>query len=673
MLEAAGTALGIFLDPSRLAMMMVGVAAGIFVGILPGLGGIVSVAILLPFIFRLDAFAAMAMLTGSLAVVHTADTITSVLIGAPGSAASATSVIEGHPLARQGQAARALGAAFLSSLIGGLIGALGLTVSIPIARPLVLAFGSPELFMLCALGVSFAGSLLGKEVRKGIIAGLLGLLLGTIGPAPAAAELRYTFGQVYLWDGISLVVIALGTFGIAEVISLLAQGGSIAQTVDLGAGWAQGIRDVVQHRWLVLRGALIGLWAGILPAIGATAGTWMAYGHVVATSKDRSRFGKGDIRGIIAPEAANNAVGAGDLVPTLLFSVPGGAAAALFMGALVRYGIYPGPRIVTDHLSLLYVIIWSYAAANVVGAGLCFLLSPALARLTYVPFVRVAPPVILTMVLGAFQVTRHMGDLFALLLLGLLGWAMKHTGWPRAPLLIGFVLAAPMERYFWLTIARYEYEWLLRPGVIVIGLVLISPFVWNALQARRKRAEAAAASAPSATPGSSAVPVPPATLAPPAVFVWQPGLGTVVSVGLVIVFAYALWEATGFLTSARLLPLAAAIPGLALGVVQIIQEVRGRSVPIGDDEGDAGQAEPDQRARTRRTALRYLLGIALYYGLVYLIGFRFASAAYMLALLLRAARMRPLPAALYTAGTMLFIEWFGGLLGLRWPVGIISF
>jgi len=655
MLEAAQTALGIFLDPFRLGMMMVGVGSGILVGILPGLGGIVAVAILLPFIFRLDAFAAMAMLTGALAVVHTADTITSVLIGAPGSAASATSVIEGYPLARQGQAARALGAAFLSSLIGGLIGALGLTVSIPIARPLVLAFGSPELFMLTALGVSFAGSLLGKEPRKGIIAGLLGLLLGTIGPAPAAAELRFTFGQVYLWDGISLVVIALGAFGVAEIVSLLAQGGSIARNVELGAGWAQGIQDVVRHRWLVLRGALIGLWAGILPAIGATAGTWMAYGHVVATSKDRTKFGKGDIRGIIAPEAANNAVGAGDLVPTLLFSVPGGAAAALFMGALVRYGIYPGPRIITEHLSLIYVIIWSYAAANVVGAGLCFLLSPALARLTYIPFARVAPPVILTMVLGAFQVTRHMGDLFALLVLGLLGWAMKHTGWPRAPLLIGFVLAQPMERYFWLTTARYDYAWLLRPGVIIIGLILISPFVWSLLRATRQRA---ALAAPAFT-----APVDP--IAP-----WQPGLGTVVSVGVILLFAYALWESVGFQASARLLPLAVAIPGLVFGGVQIVQEIRGRSVPVGDDDDDG--TSPAERLRSRRRALIYLLGIAAYYLVVYLIGFRPASAAYMLAMLL-VARMRPLSAVLYTAGTMIFIEWFGNLLGLRWPDGIVRF
>jgi TctA family transporter len=289
MREAALAALAVFADPARLGLLFAGVLAGLVVGVLPGMGGIVAVSLILPYIYRLDAVAAAAIMTGALAVVHTSDTITSVLIGAPGSAASAVSVIEGHQLARQGQAARALSAAFLSSLTGGLVGALGLTLAIPVARPLVLALGSPELFMLTALGVSYAGSLLGKEARKGVLAGLLGLLLGMIGPSPAAAQVRFDFGRLYLMDGIPLVVVALGVFGIAEVITLLARGGAIAAVPStLGVGWAQGLRDVLAHRWLVLRGALIGVWAGILPALGATAGTWMAYGHVVATSRDRS-------------------------------------------------------------------------------------------------------------------------------------------------------------------------------------------------------------------------------------------------------------------------------------------------------------------------------------------------------------------------------------------------
>ncbi|MDR7386753.1 MAG: tripartite tricarboxylate transporter permease, partial [Armatimonadota bacterium] len=195
MAEAALRALEVFASPDRLVLLLAGILAGIVVGLLPGMGGIVAVSLILPYVFRMDAVAAVAVLTGALAVVHTSDTITSVLIGAPGSAASATSVIEGHPLARQGQAARALSAAFLSSMIGGLLGALGLTLSIPVARPLVLSMGAPELFMLTALGVSYAGSLLGKEVRKGLLSGLLGMLFGLVGPSPAAAQVRFDFGS----------------------------------------------------------------------------------------------------------------------------------------------------------------------------------------------------------------------------------------------------------------------------------------------------------------------------------------------------------------------------------------------------------------------------------------------------------------------------------------------
>ena len=329
MWDAALIALERFSDPHHLGMLMAGVLAGTIIGILPGLGGIASVALLLPFIYTLDVNSAMVLLIGSLAVVHTADTITSVLIGTPGGAATAVTVLDGYPLAKQGQAARALSAAFLSSMIGGLIGTVFLTLSLPIARPLVLFFGSPELLMLCVLGLSFAGFLTGGAPLKGGLAACLGLLLGSVGSAPADAVNRYTFDQLYLVDGIPLVGVALGIFGIAEIVDLLVKGGRIAERVDLGSGWMQGAKDVWQHWGIVVRGSLIGVWAGILPGIGATAGSWMAYGHVVAMARDREKFGKGDIRGVIGPESANNSVDAGDLIPTLLFSVPGGAPAAI--------------------------------------------------------------------------------------------------------------------------------------------------------------------------------------------------------------------------------------------------------------------------------------------------------------------------------------------------------
>ncbi|MGH2372104.1 MAG: tripartite tricarboxylate transporter permease [bacterium] len=642
MLDAALTALAVFADPSRIALLLAGVLAGIVVGIMPGMGGIVAVSLVLPYIYRLDAIAAAAVLTGALAVVHTSDTITSVLIGAPGSAASATSVIEGHALARQGQAARALSAAFLSSLIGGLIGTIGLTLSIPIARPLVLALGSPELFMLTALGVSYAGSLLGKEATKGLIAGLLGILIGMIGPSPAAAQLRFQFGRLYLMDGIPLVVIALGIFGVAEVITLLSRGGAIAEVTELGTGWAEGIRDVVRHKWLVLRGALIGVWAGILPAIGATAGTWMAYGHVVATSRDKSRFGKGDIRGIIAPEAANNAVAAGDLIPTLLFWVPGSASAALLVGALLRYGILPGPRIMTDHLDIIYVIIWSYALANVVGAGICFAISPGMARITRIPFARLAAPVLITIALGAYQTTQDMGDLIGLFILGLLGWVMSRTGWPRAPLLIGFVLAGPMERYFVITTNLYSRgEWLARPAVLVIGAVLVAPFVWGLVGWLRRR------SAPQAAEQEVGQ---------------RSTLDLAFSLLMLLVFAGSLIAIRGFVPGARLMPLVATVPGLALAVLQVVRSLQGRS--LAGDEGPPSPAD-------LRSGLVGFLALGGFFILLWLIGFHIAAATLMLLFTLGQARMRPIPALAFTAVTLGFLTVFGSLLGVHWPEGIL--
>jgi len=644
--EAVRAAVELFVNPTRLSMLVLGSAVGLLIGVLPGMGGIVAVAILLPFMIKLDPFSALAMATGALAVVHTSDTITSVLIGAPGSAAAVPTMMEGHPMARRGEAARALSAAYLSSLVGGILGAVGLTLSIPIARPLVLSFGSPELFLLTVLGVSFAGSLLGKEPLKGLAAGLLGLLLGTVGPAPAAAEVRFAFGQVYLTDGIDLGLVALGIFGVAEVVSLLARGGAVAQRLELGRGWWEGVLDVWRHRWLVLRGALIGMWAGVLPAIGATAGTLMAYGHAVATSRDRSRFGKGDVRGIIAPEAANNAVEAGDLVPTLLFGVPGSAPSAMILGALLAYGILPGPRIVTEHLDLIYTVVWSFALANVLGAGVMFAASPLLARLTHVPFPRIAPPIVLAMVLASFQKTQHFGDLVTLVVLGVVGYALKVTGWPRGPLLIGFVLSNPLERYYFLTVKLYPRpeEWLLRPGVVVIGLLVLAPFAWSAVRWLRTRGRAQAE-----------------------VRGQRPGPGAVATAAVLGVFAYAWWQATGFLPDAALMPVSVAALGTVLSALQLVRELRGQASPLRDeDEGEA--AEEAVGPRVLR-AVGYLASLAVYVLATWFLGIRWASVLWSLWFLRGVARLSWPTAAVYAAVLVAALELVASVLGLYLPAG----
>ena len=641
MWDAALIALERFSDPHHLGMLMAGVLAGTIIGILPGLGGIASVALLLPFIYTLDVHSAMVLLIGSLAVVHTADTITSVLIGTPGGAATAVTVLDGYPLAKQGQAARALSAAFLSSLIGGLIGTVFLTLSLPIARPLVLFFGSPELLMLCVLGLSFAGFLTGGAPLKGGLAACLGLLLGSVGSAPADAVDRYTFGQLYLVDGIPLVGVALGIFGIAEIVDLLVKGGRIAERVDLGSGWMQGAKDVWQHWGIVVRGSLIGVWAGILPGIGATAGSWMAYGHVVAMARDREKFGKGDIRGVIGPESANNSVDAGDLIPTLLFSVPGGAPAAILLGALFFYGIQPGPRMVQENLDLIFTIIWSLAIANAMGAALCFLLSPALARLTWVSFAQLAPAVVVTIVFGAFQSSQHFGDLFALLGLGFLGWLMKQLGWPRAPFLVGFVLTKPTEQYLWLSISRYDFEWLLRPGVIVMGLLLLAAIVWIFL-GRSKTKDA---------PGEESA---------------EGGvqLGKISSVlftlVVLVVVAAALYEAQDFPHLGAIFPMAATIPAIFMAAAQLVLEVR------------ATRAAPGIETRRKiRLALGYFFSLVLYLLLIWLVGFGIATTLYTFGFLYGWSQMRWFHALIYTGVVVGLVLVMNRLLGLYWPEGML--
>ncbi|MDR7534679.1 MAG: tripartite tricarboxylate transporter permease, partial [Armatimonadota bacterium] len=402
------------------------------------------------------------------------------------------------------------------------------------------------------------------------------------------------------------------------------------------------------------------IWAGVLPAIGATAAAWMSYGHTVAASRDRGRFGRGDVRGIIAPESANNAAAAGDLIPTLLFSVPGGPAAAVILGALYAYGIYPGPRLVQEHLDVVYVIVWSFALANILGAALCFLLSPGLARVTHVPFALVAPPLLVTMVLGAYQSTRHAGDLLALLLLGLLGWAMKRSGWPRAPLLIGFVLAKPMERYFWLTVKLHGWRWLGYPGVLAIGALVAAPFVLGAV--RRlwgARVVPDAARSPAGAPPSMAVPARgPASAVPVAM-----------ALAALAVFAVGVGQGAGFQFDARLMPLLAGVPGLALAALQTVRAVRGEVPGPPDDAAEDG-APADAGADAGREARRFGV-IAAYLALVWLLGFHAASFVFVLLFLWRVAGLRALAAAAYALAALGFVHLLGLGFDLRWPAGVL--
>lgn len=469
--------------------MFIGIAVGLVIGLLPGLGGTVGMSILLPFIFGMDPYTGMALLIGMTAVVHTGDTFPSVLLGIPGSSGSQATIMDGYPLAQQGQASRALGAAFFCSMIGGVIGAFALFMAIPIMRPLILAFGSPELFMLSLLGLSMVGILAGKNPIPGVIAGLLGLMIGSIGSAPAVPEYRYTFDWLYLSNGIPLAVLALALFAFPVMVDLLAADRSISKMATLTGSWLTGVKDSLENKFLIFRSAILGALTGFIPGLGGSVVDWMSYGIAKKTVKNSENFGKGDIRGVIAPESANNAKEGGALIPTLLFGIPGSGTTAILLGGLTLMGLQAGPRLLTAELPLTLSIIWTLAIANIVGAIACIFLTKPISKLCLIPAKTLVPFLLIILFIGAYQSTRHWGDLILFIAIGLLGWLMKQLDWPRAPLLIGFVLATSAERYLW-SMSRYGFEWLLNPGVIVIGsMIILLIFGGTFLQKSNKKSQ----------------------------------------------------------------------------------------------------------------------------------------------------------------------------------------
>jgi TctA family transporter len=447
-LPALGEALTLILQPEQLFYLLLGVLLGLSVGVFPGLGGIAGLSLVLPFIFGMEPVSGLALMVGLIAVVPTSDTFASVLLGIPGSTASQATVLDGFPLSKKGEAARALSAAFISSLFGGLLGACVLTFFILIARPLILAFGLPEMLMITILGLSMVAILAGRIALKGVVAAGLGLMVGTIGEAAAGGSLRMaTYEIPYLIDGFSLVIVGLGIFAIPEIVALLRHDRSISKSGGLGKGWLHGVRDWWRNIWLSIRCSAIGVLVGVIPGLGGSVVDWIAYGFTVQSTKDKSNFGKGEIRGVIGPESSNNAKEGGGLVPTLIFGIPGSGSMAVFLGGIALLGYDPGPHMVRNNLDITYTIVWSLAFANVMGAGLCILLSGQIAKLTTIRFTLVAPFLFMVIAFAAFQSRQSLGDLVALMAVGVLGIFLRRFEWSRPAFLIGFVLSHQAEAF----------------------------------------------------------------------------------------------------------------------------------------------------------------------------------------------------------------------------------
>lgn len=473
-----------------LLAMLVGVSIGTFTAVAPqGLGIPLVYAIMLPIVIRWEPVTGIALLIGASSVSAICAAYLPVLFGIPGGAGSQATILDGYPMGQRGDARRALGASFMAGGMGALIGTLTLACAIPMAKPLVYLMGSPELFVVVLWGLSMVAVLAGRQPVKGLVAAAFGLLIATVGQQDQSGIMRYVFDQPYLLDGMSISIIALALFGIPAALDLaLTRLGIEKQPAPLTGSLFDGVKDTLREWWLVVRCSFIGVWVGIVPGIGSQVVDWLAYGHAAQSTKDGgASFGRGDVRGVIAPESANDAKDGGDLVTTLLLGFPQGVSTALFIVALLAWGYLPGPEMIKKSPDIIYSVVWIQGLSGIIGTAIGFVLANQLAKLAQVRYSFMVPTIFFFVLTGAFSVTRDAADLLVVVAFGVLGYFMRRFGFPRPAMVLGLVLGSLMERYLYRSMASYGFTWLLRPAVIVL-LILAATSFFFAVRGRMRGA-----------------------------------------------------------------------------------------------------------------------------------------------------------------------------------------
>lgn len=471
--------------PSPLFMAL-GALLGMLFGFIPGLGGAQALALLTPVTFGMPPNQAMAMMIGAMGAVPFGGSISAILINTPGTPQNAATTFDGFPLTKQGKAGFALGASASSSVMGALFGVVVLAVLIPLGKPVVLAFSYPEYFMMALMGISVIAVVSLGSIWKGLAAGVFGLMLSTIGYDPVTGSVRYTMGIDYLYDGIKIVPALIGLFAISESLEMMIKGKELnigSKAIgNVGSGVWEGIMATFKHWWLFIRCSVIGVIIGMIPGVGGSVSNFLAYGHAVQTTKDNPHFGQGDVRGVIAPQASDTAKDGGAMVPTILFGIPGSVETAVLLGALILHGLQPGPKLLLDNPTIVYIMIFALVASNVIAGILGILGARYLARLTLLPVKLTAPVIFALALIGAYATNGVLDDVILALVFGVIGYFMNKYGFTRVPLVIALVLGTMLQQTYHQTIISMGWQgFFTRPislGIFIITVVmLVTPFV----------------------------------------------------------------------------------------------------------------------------------------------------------------------------------------------------
>jgi len=431
--------------------LLIGVIAGMIIGTIPGMGGVIVLTILLPFTLVLDQFQAFVMLSGGVGACTFAGSITAILINTPGTASNAATLIDGYPLTQKGKSVTAITISAISSASGAVLAASIFIIAIPLMIEVVLLFGPGQIFWVLLWALLIIPFIVADRPLYGVLTGAFGALAAFIGTAPQTAEPRYTFGRVILYDGFELAAMLIGLFAIAEIVRISSLDRNTIidfDTIEMSGSKAEGVAAMLDHKWLWFKSSLIGLFVGAIPGAGGSAAAFISYAQAAQSSKNKDAFGKGSVEGIIAPESANDAKDGGQLFPTLGLGVPGSGTMAIFLGALMMHGIFPGPNLLTDEVHLVLVIALSLLMANILTSVIGLIVAE---KITYV--LRVPIPLLLTGITvlsltAVFILRNSVSDLWIAFLFAVLGIIFIRLEISRIPFLIAFVLASILERNF---------------------------------------------------------------------------------------------------------------------------------------------------------------------------------------------------------------------------------
>jgi putative tricarboxylic transport membrane protein len=453
MFEGVFTGLSTALMPFNLMMVVVGCFAGTFIGMLPGLGPISAVALMIPITYTLDPSSGIILMAGVYYGAVFGGSTSSILINAPGCASTLVTTFDGYPLAQKNQAGKALALAAYSSFCGGTVGAIILIFAAPALASVSLSFQSSDYFALMLLGLTSVAAFSGKgQVIKAMMMTVFGLMIATVGNDVITGAPRYTFGKMDLVDGISFLLLAMATFALAEVMMTIMRGkmfltSQTMQPVALSS-MKLSLDEVKEVAPTVARSSVFGFIVGVLPGAGATIASFLAYGleRNLAPERLRKMFGKGALRGLAAPEAANNAASTGSFVPLLTLGIPGSGTTAIMLGALIAYGIQPGPRLYVDHPDVFWSVIISMYFGNLVLLVLNLPLIPYISRLLAIPPQILNPLIIFFSIIGVYLVSFNTFDIQMMVFITLLAVGLKMLDFPMAPMLLGFILGGMLEK-----------------------------------------------------------------------------------------------------------------------------------------------------------------------------------------------------------------------------------